>query len=81
MYKYLMTLSLLVMGSVIAQQYPQVIYPRSQQKELAQPQQQDDGPQPLSEKEQLELMKKMGLADIAEGTEQSSVQESEVEYE
>lgn len=80
MYKHLMVLSLLIGGTVIAQQSPRVINPTSKQNEMAQPQQ-EDAPQPLSEKEQLELMKKMGLADIAEGPEQSSTQEMEVEYE
>jgi len=81
MYKHLMVLSLLIGSTVIAQQSPRVIHPTSsKQNEMAQPQQ-EDGPQPLSEKEQLELMKKMGIAGIAEGTEQVSTQETEVEYE
>jgi len=80
MYTYLMVLSLLLGGTVLAQQSPNLMSPTSMQDEITQPQQ-EDGPQPLSEQEQLELMKKMGLADIAENPEQSSHQEIEVEHE
>jgi hypothetical protein len=73
---------MLCLGCSIVAQEPQDEGQGIQSEEISQSQEQEDVPQPLSEADQLELMKKMGIADLeeAEGSGGHSGQETGVEY-